>query len=199
LHKDLEIVVVDDSRRFGNGRLLPAGILREPPGRLRDAHIVIVTKAVRIDTEFEDEIREYNDAPVLWSAYRPRGLLLVDGAVGDKRIPVPSEPLLGFCGIANPESFKCSLEMAGIRTVEVLSFPDHHPYTTSDAIALTDRAEKQGAAGLVTTEKDLVRWPLVEGSLPCFALAMEITFLKGESILVDTVSSVLERSGKRRG
>jgi tetraacyldisaccharide 4'-kinase len=195
LYKDLEIVVIDDLRRFGNGRVLPAGILREPPGRLRDAQLIIVTKALSIDPVFEKKAKKYADVPVLWSDYRPRGFQRIDEAEGDESISVPDGPLLGFCGIANPESFRRSLDIAGIQTVEFLSFPDHHPYTASDVSAINEKALKHGAAGIVTTEKDAVRWPLVEESLPCYALTMDVTFLDGESTLMDTVSSIIERSG----
>jgi tetraacyldisaccharide 4'-kinase len=75
LHKDLEVVLIDDNRRFGSGRLLPAGILREPVQRLRDAKIIVVTKAADIDLKFEEEVKKYTDAPVLWADYRPDRLV----------------------------------------------------------------------------------------------------------------------------
>ena len=196
LKKDLELVVIDDYRRFGNGRMLPAGILREPPARLKDAGIVIVTKATIPDQSFRKQIGKHSDAPVLWAEYRPDRLVQIEEEKGDGLAPVGKGPFLGFCGIADPGSFERSLEGSGIKAVDVLSFPDHHPYTFSDVRAIEDRAAVLGARALVTTEKDATRWPGGDGTLPCFALTMEVVFLEGGDVLMDTVNSVISRTEK---
>jgi tetraacyldisaccharide 4'-kinase len=193
LHKDLEIVVIDDNRRFGNCRLLPAGMLREPVTRLRDAQIIIVTKAAQADLEFEKEIKKRTDAPVLWADYRPGRLAPVEGTEGCTPGMVPEGPFLAFCGIADPGSFRISLDRAGIQTAGILSYPDHHPYSPSDVSDINREAHLRGARTLVTTEKDAVRWPSTKDSLPCYSLAMDIVFLKGEVTLLDTVTSVVSR------
>jgi tetraacyldisaccharide 4'-kinase len=197
LKKDLEIVVVDERRRFGKGRLLPAGILREPLSRLKDAHVIVVTKAADVDVGFEKEIGRHADAPVVWADYRPEGLVPADGVWNVPQKMAYDGPYLGFCGIADPESFRDSLERAGVETLEVLSFLDHHPYSTADVSNINEKAGKLGARALVTTEKDGVRWPSMEDSLPCFVLAMKVFVSKGESILVDMVTSAVKRSDKR--
>jgi len=199
LEKDLEIVVIDDHRRFGNGHMLPAGILREPLSRLKDAGIVIVTKAAALDNGFREEIRKHCEAPVLWADYRPGRLVRTGETNGDGPVLVVKGPFLGFCGIADPESFKQSLERSGIEPLEVLPFPDHHPYSSSDISTIMDKAAKLGVRALVTTEKDAIRWPGKEGILPCFALAMEVVFLDGETRLIDAVNSMVSRAGKRSG
>jgi len=189
LKKDLEIVLIDDRRRFGNGRMFPGGILREPMKRLKDAGVVIVTKAVLPDNSFRERIGRFSDAPVLWTDFRPVGLVIV-GEAGKPDPAGADGPFLGFCGIADPEGFRLSLERKGIRILELLAFPDHHPYTRSDVSAIMDKALKIGAKALVTTEKDAVRWPGKEEALPCFALAMEIVFLEGEGKFRDAVCSL---------
>lgn len=194
LHKNLEVVVIDDNRRFGSGRLLPAGILREPVERLKEAGIIVVTKAARVDQGFEEEIKKHTDAPVLWADYRPDRLVPVgeQGETGSGT--VPEGPFLGFCGIADPESFRISLGRAGVETRGIVTFPDHHPYAPSDVSAITARAFKMGATALVTTEKDGIRWLPEESALPCYVLAMDVFFLKGEAVFLEAVDKVLAGS-----
>jgi tetraacyldisaccharide 4'-kinase len=199
LHKDLEIVAIDDLRRFGKGRMLPAGILREPVGRLKDAQFVVVTKARQRDPGFEKEMRNYSGAFFLWTDYRPDRLVSVGRLEPDGKASVPEGPFLAFCGIADPEGFRRSLDRMGIETLKLLTFPDHHPYTASDVSVVVEKAGDLGATALVTTEKDAVRWPKGTGPLPCFALAMELVFLDGEACFMDAVISVVRQQGKTTG
>jgi len=189
LKKDLEIVLVDDRRRFGTGRVFPGGILREPLKRLKDAGVVVVTKANSVDGSFRGKIAEFSNAPVFWADFRPGSLVRVNG--GEKLESPPEGPFLGFCGIADPEGFRLSLERAGIDVLEVLAFPDHHPYTAADVALIRDQAARRGAKTLITTEKDGVRWPGGNDGLPCFALTIEILFLEGEEELKQAFLRVL--------
>ena len=185
LKKDLEIVVVDDRRRFGNGRVFPGGILREPLKRLKDAGVVVVTKANSVDGSFRERVGKVSDAPVFWADFKPGPLVRVGG--GGKPGLSPEGPFLGFCGIADPEGFRLSLKRAGMEVLELLAFLDHHPYTFSDVALIRDHAVRLGAKALVTTEKDGVRWPGGNEGLPCFALTIEIVFLEGEEELKKTL------------
>ena len=190
LKKDLEIVVIDDRRRFGNGRVFPGGILREPKERLKDADIVVVTKALSSDGAFGERLGKFSGAPVLWADFRPAALDRIEG--GGKTGPAaPEGPFLGFCGIADPEGFRLTLERSGVTVLDLVAFPDHHPYTPSDVAAVMAVARKAGARALVTTQKDAVRWPGEGGDLPCFTVAMEVDFLEGEEELRGAVRSLV--------
>ncbi|UCG37799.1 MAG: tetraacyldisaccharide 4'-kinase [bacterium] len=193
LHKDLEIVVIDDTRRLGNGWTLPAGFLREPPRRLRDAHLIVVTKANRVDTAFEEEIGRLTPAPVVWAQFRPSHLVPVGSPPGEVVTP-PEGPFLAFCGIANPESFKDSLDRLGLDVAVFQDFPDHHPYSRRDVERINETARRAGAVALVTTEKDAVRWPGSQASLPCFALVMHLIILEGEQVIKERLDGVMTKS-----
>jgi tetraacyldisaccharide 4'-kinase len=69
LERDLDIVVVDNVRRFGNGRLLPAGILREPLTRLVDADLLVVTRAAGPDEILTSVLGGFTRAELFWSDY----------------------------------------------------------------------------------------------------------------------------------
>jgi tetraacyldisaccharide 4'-kinase len=64
--------------------------------------------------------------------------------------------LIAFAGIGRPDKFFATLRAQGAQLVETHAFADHHVYATADIAMLRDRAQKSGA-GLITTEKDLVR------------------------------------------
>ena len=189
LKRDLDIVVVDNGRRFGNGRLLPAGFLRRPLSSLRDADFIIVTRAPCADNEFEHYLKRYSAAQVLWADYRPTGLSPV--ASLDRAVPVDRPPgaLVAFCGIAGPESFRDTLRRAGIEVLDLLAFPDHHPFSSSDVQRIMETASRRQAVGLVTTEKDAVRWPAGQTPLPVYVLSVQPE-VQGEKVLLEQVLSL---------
>lgn len=140
--KDLSIVVVDASRGFGNGRVLPAGPLREPVGTgLKRANLVlsIGQTKTQIDT---------GETPRMHGRLTP----LQTGMVWqDMRV-------LAFAGIGNPDKFFGTLRDLGCNIIRAEALEDHQPLTE----ALLTRLELEGktrVAQLVTTEKDAVRLP----------------------------------------
>jgi tetraacyldisaccharide 4'-kinase len=192
IHRDLDIVVVDGLRRFGNCKQLPAGILREPLARLAEADHLIVTRAGSQDDEFADYLKFYNPCQVLWSSYSPAGLTHADTGMPLTETDVPEGPMVAFCGIAQPEGFRLTLEEAGIVPAELLIFPDHHPYSNADINRLNKSAEHHNAAGLVTTEKDAVRLPRGRVSMPVYSLAVKLTIDGAEDLVQNVLALVRE-------
>ena len=136
LHRDVEIVVVDGVRRYGNGRLLPAGPLREPRRRAAEAQLVVVNGG----TAGPGEI-----------AMRLEPGAVVSFAGGERR------PLAAFtgrrvhavAGIGDPGRFFATLRAAGVEPVEH-PFPDHATLTAAD-IGFDDDLP------VLMTEKDAVK------------------------------------------
>jgi tetraacyldisaccharide 4'-kinase len=149
LHHDLALVVVDAEYGFGNGRLLPAGPLREPVAQgLRRAGAVVLIGEDRRDVAAQLAGR----VPVILRAR----LVADDAALGLK-----GRKLLAFAGIGRPAKFFTTLEALGADIVERVPFADHHRYTADEAMQLVEDAQRLGATP-VTTAKDFVRLP--EGS-----------------------------------
>jgi tetraacyldisaccharide 4'-kinase len=137
LQKDLALVVVDGEGGFGNGKIVPAGPLREPLRQgLRRADAVIVMG------HGDPCLSEYA-GPVLHAKLSPCRRL--DGRM-----------VVGFAGIGRPQKFFAALRGAGAELAATRGFPDHHMYTESEIVRLKDCA-RQMQATLVTTEKDFVR------------------------------------------
>ncbi len=161
----LNLLLVDKTNPFGNGHLLPRGILREPVKHLRRANYIFLTKSNgRRDTELEALIARHKpDADIIECAHRPQYLQRLDvEAGGGGRAASPSSWLKGrrvfaFSGIATPESFEKFLRDLGALLVGRERFLDHYRYTPEDLEELYDAAERERAECLVTTEKDAVR------------------------------------------
>ena len=152
LHRDLNILLLDFSRPFGNGLALPAGILREPSAAVRRADLVIYTRApegaVSVDT---------GGIPTCVSSHT-----LIDLLPLGSHTPVPftnceGRKILAFAGIADPDSFFTGLRAAGLNLVHTLNFPDHAVYNSELCGEITAAMRASGADLLVTTEKDGVK------------------------------------------
>jgi len=167
VHRDLNIVLVDPCRPFGNGRLLPAGTLREEPAALSRADLVVVNgvRDARDTRRVERAVRaEGLGVPVTGLE---RSLSFTTGTSAwepEAADPVPSlDPrALGavatVSGIARPDAFDTLVARAGARCVLSLRFPDHHRYSADDVSAIVRRTRARGIGTVVTTEKDNVKF-----------------------------------------
>jgi tetraacyldisaccharide 4'-kinase len=145
LTKSFSILVVDGATGFGNGRVLPAGPLREPVA----AAAARCRVSVLIGSDITGALsRLPPDLPVL------RADLVQDSSIG----VLAGQRILAFAGIAIPEKFFAPLRRAGAEVAASRAFPDHHPYMARDLEALQLQAEALRAR-LVTTPKDAVRLP----------------------------------------
>jgi tetraacyldisaccharide 4'-kinase len=122
--------------------LLPAGNLREPFHAARRATVIAIPAD---EPELEAELRTWGWQGPVWRLRRSTG------------IPTVSGPTAVFCGIARPEQFFQSLDVAGLLTAARFAFPDHFTYTRAILEELLSKARAAGATALVTTEKDRVR------------------------------------------
>jgi tetraacyldisaccharide 4'-kinase len=193
LHRDLDILLLDQKHPEGNGKLLPSGPLREPPSGIRRAGVVVLTRNDPADdlSSRESWIRRYNlSAPVLTARHVPAGFRDRDGAPR----PVP-DLVFGFCGIARPDSFRAGLRETGAREAGFRAFRDHYRYSDRDLLEMASLADAAGAV-LVTTRKDLARLsdrndPVIRRIL---ALELELTVDSPERLL-EPVRGVITGGG----
>ncbi|MBL8654520.1 MAG: tetraacyldisaccharide 4'-kinase, partial [Alphaproteobacteria bacterium] len=134
---------VDGGAGLGNGRVFPAGPLREPPEwGIARAHAVVMIGA---------------DATG-FAARHAGGKRLLHAALAPVSREMAGAKVFAFAGIGRPEKFFASLRDLGCTLAQTREFADHHPYTRGELEALLRDAAALGAK-LVTTEKDLVRIP----------------------------------------
>jgi tetraacyldisaccharide 4'-kinase len=194
----LNLLLVDKTNPFGNGHMLPRGILREPVKHLKRANYVFLTKSNgRRDPELEALITRHNpEADVIECVHKPQYLQRLDlppGAAGGRE---PLEWLKGrrvfaFSGIATPESFEKFLRDLGALLVGRERYLDHYRYEPEDLDGLYDAAERERADCLVTTEKDAVRITDPAGSpIPIYYLRLEIEIIRGASDFDEAVGRI---------
>jgi len=157
LFRDVELLVLDFASPFGQGGIIPSGTLREFPSNLSRAdHIWINRIPPDMSAEWiKRRVSDYNwKAPVQFSRVKHSGVRYVNG---DPLKDIPTKTVLAFCGIGRPESFRNSLEDAGIRLEGLEVYPDHHVYTADDLSRLRSIMDRTGASALITTAKDAVK------------------------------------------
>lgn len=158
LARDLDIVLVDGADPFGNARMFPAGILREPLSALRRAQVVLITRADRAaDLDgLKETIGKRTQAAIVTATYRPTGLIDVATGAMKPLSMLKGAHVLAFAGIARPDAFEASLAGLGADITMFRSYPDHHPYSIADMKILLEESARS-ASLLVTTEKDGVK------------------------------------------
>ncbi|MDB5495481.1 MAG: lpxK, partial [Phenylobacterium sp.] len=151
LKKTLSLVVVDGETRgdewpFGDGRVFPAGPMREPLGAgLARADAVIVLLPADLAAPDPALLAQLAPTPVLTAHLDPAAA-------------PPKGPLVGFAGVGKPWKVERALKAAGAELADFAPFPDHFAYDAASLERLAARAQ-QFDAGLITTEKDWVRLP----------------------------------------
>lgn len=141
LARDLEIEVIDGRRRYGNGRLLPAGPLREPPERGQSCDFRVLNMGT--DTELAAEFGEWP----MWLEPGPARPML-----GGRPQPLSAfagQRVHAVAGIGDPERFFAMLRAQGIAVVPH-AFGDHHRYSADDLRFGSDLP-------VLLTEKDAVK------------------------------------------
>jgi tetraacyldisaccharide 4'-kinase len=149
LAKTASLLVIDGAAGFGNGRVLPAGPLREPVA----AAAARCRAAILIGPDTAGGRSALSPSlPVLPARLAPDG---ATRALAGRRV-------FAFAGIGRPAKFYATLTEAGALLAGTRDFPDHHPYTPREIEALLARADAAGALA-VTTPKDAAR---LAGTVP---------------------------------
>ncbi|HRI80936.1 MAG TPA: tetraacyldisaccharide 4'-kinase [Opitutaceae bacterium] len=189
----LNLLLVDKTNPFGNGHLLPRGILREPIKHLRRASYVFLTKSNgERDPDLEALIQKHNPGvDLIECAHRPKYLQRLGSAERQPLDYLKGRRVAAFCGIATPESFEKFLRDLGAKLVARERYLDHYRYVDEDFDGLLELARREGADCLVTTEKDAVRIPADrEWTLPLYYLRLEVEILHGAADFDEAVGRI---------
>jgi len=186
LHRDLNILLLDGRRPFGNGRLLPAGLLREPVSAVRRADLVVLTRCG--DTEVTIPV---TGVPVCRSSHRLKGFAPLDGGPVAPFSALRGRRGVACAGIADPGSFFSALREAGVELSAALAFTDHCRYGEGEMGLLKRAFVRTGADFLITTEKDAVKLSSFGSALgEAYAAVLEIE-LHDPAVLTNEVEKLL--------
>jgi tetraacyldisaccharide 4'-kinase len=203
LARDLDIVAIDATQPFGYGKILPAGLLREPVTSLKRAGAVVLTRCDQVaDADLdrlEDQVRSVNSKAIIArSAHVPLCAKSADGQkTGIEQLK--GKRIFAFCGIGNPDAFFSTVRILGAELVGSRVYDDHHHYTDACLGEIRGQANDLEADLILTTQKD---WTKLASefrsqisdsgsSAPFACLAIEIRFLAGETELKSLIESTL--------
>lgn len=199
LARDLDIIAVDATMPFGYGRLLPAGLLREPGTGLRRAHAVVLTRCDQVSEDtlsrIENEIRQVNrNLVIARSIHAPTAIWTGTGT----EMPLDQmrdKQVFAFCGIGNPQAFFRTIERLGATIAGSRVFEDHYRYTADDLKALREQAQNLKTTLILTTQKDwtkAVKAGTMEKEPAMAYLAVDLRFTAGEESITALIDRTLD-------
>jgi len=198
MKRDLDIVSVNVLNPFGNGSLLPRGILREPLSSLKRASIIVLTDVNLTPRKELDELKakihilspkaEFIEAyrePLYF--YRPESRERIQvGRLHGQRVTA-------FSGIGTPRSFQMLLNQIGLRTVRNFEYGDHHHYSDDELKEIVRVKEASESQEIITTEKDFYRAEKsIQKIVKPLILKVRLRLTTGEYILHQYLSRFIE-------
>ncbi len=196
--RDLDIVVVDATRGFGNGHMLPAGPLREPIGSLARADIVLLTRADQVRSSDLAALttrvheRAGRSLPVGRISFQPSGLTDLRFEPAD----LPEGVGGAFAGIGNFGSFHNTCRQHGLDIVAGLPLADHVRYDEDQCRKIDEWTRANRLAWVVTTEKDAAKLSRIPRAWPVPVLVLAIRAVPDEqtrTLLEGRIDAVLDR------
>ncbi len=162
LKRDLDIVAINAINPFGNKKVIPAGILREPVSALKRSHMVIITKVNLVDKDRISSIKDFilsiNPKAEIFEAEH-RAISITD-AKDNKTFGmdyINNKALTALSSLGDNESFFRMLSGLGAKIIVKLPYPDHHSYTHDDVTCVINAAKNVSSDAIITTAKDWVR------------------------------------------
>ena len=178
----IDVVLVDRTNPFGNRKLLPRGILREPIRNIKRASFILVTKSSGDGAEeLKKNLRELNPHAEI-SECRHSAKHLQDVYTGKRQdlAFLKDRGIAAISGIAAPKGFEDELIRLGAKVLYHKRYTDHHRYTQQEILNVINKGLNRGAEIIITTEKDAVRFPMIERrDLPICFMRVEIELLSG--------------------
>lgn len=195
--RDVEIVTVNALNPFGNGKLFPRGVLREPLSSLERATVIVLTHInLLMPKELEalrDRIQKLAPKSFLVEAYleplffyraRRRNRMSLE--------QLQNQRVATFSAVASPRSFQLLLSQVGVKPVRNFEFCDHHAFTRPELEEILRISEKGEVDEIVTTEKDFYRSPqTITEMMDPLVLATRLQIFSGEEILTDRIFRLL--------
>lgn len=205
LKRDLDILAIDATCPFGFGKMLPAGLLREPIRSIRRADAAVITRFDQAGEEqvarIEEQIRTIRPRMEIFRAVHRHTEARTIKALPKKAEELSGKKVFVFCGIGNPGAFLQSVESLGCIPAGNEFFNDHHPYAPEDLERIFYQAKKSGAQMILTTEKDWVKAALLapeKSEIPLLYLTMELEFLTRPDTIIEQIEQrVRLRFGKQ--
>jgi len=187
IHRDLDIVLLDATRPFGFGHLLPRGLLRERRSALRRADAVVLTRTERVDAaaveRIQSEIRRVHAGPLALARTEPAPPGLADELSGAS--------VFVLCGLGNPDAFLGTVADLGATVVGRRILGDHEVLPEAAWPDLLAEARAAGAECVLLTRKDAVKYERLDPAVTVVDQAFHVH--AGEAELLALARRALAR------
>jgi tetraacyldisaccharide 4'-kinase len=190
LARDVDLVLINRERGFGNGHLIPAGPMREPLRAIRRADAAIIVSSGipdRPSAITARQMKAISRVTTLHATLRPKALVRYEqGNWSEVPIAMAGRRAIAVSGLADPSGFYAMLREIETELIGVLEYPDHHVYSAADWQTIVKAA--LDADIVLTTEKDLVKlekFPFPRDSL--YALRLEIMMSAQDAAQLDEI------------
>lgn len=185
LKRDFEIVIVDATDPFSNGRFLPWGLLRDSPSRLKNASL-IVANHIRDEAQYQTlkaKLAPFTAAPLV--------AMRVD--VLDKTSFRPQKVGL-FCGIGNPAHFLQTARDLNQEIVDTFIVNDHETLRADQLQSFAERCRAKGAEVLLCTEKDFVKLNFESSAcLSIVPVKIQLKIIAGQEYWENLIENILDK------
>lgn len=207
LSRDLDVLLCDFQNPLGNGRLLPAGKLREPFEKAMErADTIVFTRCSDLQFQGRLHVPEsvnivISDRPVFFTTHAPylsfcKPLQTEADGPGSRSglDSLANKTCVVFSGLADNKGFKASLEKLAVTVKEHLEFRDHYRYKEADILLVRRVAESFGADWIITTEKDYAKIPPgIEWQRSFAVVGVKIVFVDNENGFISLIQEQVKR------
>jgi len=198
LCRNLDIVMVNAINPFGNGELIPRGILREPVSSLGRASVIVISHSNLVLPEALAELKKRvgEIAPQAFVVETFLEPLFFYRAKRRQRMSLDrlrNQRVTTFSGVGTPRSFPLILAQLHIKTVRNFEFSDHHAFLPRDLEEIKRVSEAAASQEIITTEKDFYRCQdLMIRTLNPLILATRLRISGGEEVMNERIRRLLE-------
>ncbi|MEA3490102.1 MAG: tetraacyldisaccharide 4'-kinase [Candidatus Omnitrophota bacterium] len=200
--RDLNILMLDGACFFGNGSLLPRGLLREPLSAMKRADMFALTKTDMIDDERRRDMvkaldRAVPGKPVVFTRHSPTFLSDATGAAYETGL-LSGKKICLVSGIADPDYFAFLVRNLGAKIVARREYGDHYRYRQADIESVLAECNGKDVEAIVVTRKDYVKIKDLDISRieeRLFVLNIVIEVLEGKEQLIAGLNSVVSGQG----
>ncbi len=199
IERDLDIVLINALNPFGNEKIIPQGILREPLSALSRAGVLVLshTNLVPADQlkKLKSRLAELAPKALMIESYLEP--LFFYRAKTRDRVMLPklqNQKVATFSGVGTPISFHRLLTSLEVKPTLNFDYTDHHVYSEAELLEIKTASEVKGVAEIITTEKDFYRCPQrITQILNPLVLATRLRIRTGEDSLNSKLFSILEK------
>ena len=195
LARDFDIAVVNAQDPFGGGYFLPRGLLREGAASLSRAHLIVVNHVASSEqfAALQQMLRPFTQAAMIGTRTVPFRTLLLSTRTSTS---IQGKSIGMLSSIANPDHFLATLSAQEATVVDQYCVPDHMPFSAEQLHLFSDKCKQQGAEFLACTEKDAVKLPQLETSLPIAVVHIRLQIVEGldrwQQFITETKMKILQ-------